>query len=265
GARLLAAEAAQKVALGIDPARDKKHQKYQARLRSEQAELLSRDTVEAVARAFVDRYLRPQRKQRHWIETARLLGLRPDPADPSKLMLTLNKRADGRTVLGNWVLGEWRHKTVHEITRRDVRDLLNKIVAAGSPFAANRVLSAVSKMFSWAVEQDIVAVSPCISVKPPSEERSRDRILSDEELRLVWAAAEAIGWPFGPITKLLVLTLQRRDEVSGLRRSEIQKPDRLWQIPGVRTKNGEKHDVALSGLAWSVIERSPQIGPDFVF
>jgi integrase len=250
GARKLAGEAALQVAKGIDPAKHKKREKHQARLRAENAELLDRDTVEAVARLFIEKYAKAKTKKRSWVETARLIGLKPDPDDPSKLVVTEK----------NWVLSQWRSRPVHEITRRDVHDLLDRIVSGGSPVAANRVLAAIRKMFAWAASRDIIAVSPCVGVSPPTGETSRDRVLADDELRLIWRGADVIGWPFGPITQLLTLTLQRRNEVAEVNRSELRLPDQSWVIPGERAKNGQEHEVPLSRPALDIFEGLPKIG-----
>jgi integrase len=82
---------------------------------------------------------------------------------------------------------------------------------------ANRVLAALRRMCAWAVERDVIKASPCDAVKTPSVPRSRDRVLPDDELSLVWKACDAIGWPFGPLVQLLVLTGQRREEVAAMR------------------------------------------------
>ena len=79
---------------------------------------------------------------------------------------------------------------------------------------ANRVFAAIRRIFNWAVERDIIAVSPGHGLKPPVPEVSRDRVLGDDEIRWLWKAASDAGYPFGPIFKLLLLTGQRRSEVS---------------------------------------------------
>ncbi len=249
GARKLAGEAALNVARGIDPAKDKKQEKKKARLRAENSELLDRDTLEAVAHLFIERYAK--QKTRSWLQTARLIGLKPDPEDDGKLVRTDN---------GGEVLSQWGDRTVHEITRRDVHYLLERIVSRGSPVTANRVLAAIRKMFAWAASRDIVTVSPCAGVEPPTRETSRDRVLSDDELRLIWRAAYAIGWPFGPMVQTLILTLQRRDEVAGMSRRELRLQDRLWVIPRERVKNGQEHEVPLSPAAWALLDGLPKIG-----
>lgn len=251
GARKLAGEAAQQVARGIDPGKQKKREKKVARLRAEQSELLDRDTIEAVARLFIEKHAKQKTRPSSWLQTARLIGLKPDPEDDSKLVRTEN---------AGEVLSQWGGRTVHEITRRDVHDLLDRIVSRGSPVTANRVLAAIRKMFAWAASRDIVAASPCTGVSPPTSEQSRDRVLSDEELRLIWRGADGIGWPFGPMVQTLILTLQRRDEVADMSRSELKAQDQVWVIPRERVKNGQEHEVPLSPAAWALLDGLPVIG-----
>jgi integrase len=98
----------------------------------------------------------------------------------------------------------------------------------------------------------------------PQPEKSRDRVLSDEELKRVWEAAGEIGWPFGPIIRLLILTGARREEIGGLRWSEI-KGDRI-ELSGDRTKNGKPHIIPLSAPAITIIEGLHHVhGSKFVF
>ncbi|WOH55038.1 site-specific integrase [Bradyrhizobium sp. BWC-3-1] len=249
GARELAIAAARQVAKGVDPAGHKFRERAAARLRAENAELLEGDTVEAVARLFIEKYAKAKTKS--WDQTARLIGLKADPEDETKLV---------KTETGGEVLSRWGSRTVHEITRREVHTLLDAIIARKAPVTANRVLAAIRKMFNWAVSRDIIEVSPCAGVSAPTAEASRDRILTDEELRLVWRGATAIGWPFGQMVQELILTLQRRDEVSGMSRHELKPKDLNWIIPKERTKNGVEHEVPLSNAAWTLLEGLPKIG-----
>jgi integrase len=207
--------------------------------------LSDRDTIESVARQFIEKYA--MLKTRSWKHTAGTLGLKPDKH--GRLV---------RSASGGEVLSAWEGRSAHEITRRDVNALLDGIVSRGAPVKANRTLAAIRKMFSWAASRDIIPASPCVGVSPPTKEVSRDRILTDAELRWIWLACGKLGWPFGPQAQMLILTLQRRDEVTGMRRSEIR--DRLWTLPKERVKNSREHQVPLAPAAATLLNSLPVIG-----
>jgi integrase len=249
GARERARAAMRAVAEGRDPGDEKKAARRKA--------AAGDDTIEAVALKFIERYAKRSTRETSWIETARILGLRPDPEDPAKLV-----RKDG----GGDVLSRWKGRTVHDIKRADVIELLDGVVDRGSPIMANRVLAAVRKMFAWAASRDIVAASPCAGVAPPAPEIERDRVLGDDELRAVWGACDRIGWPFGPMAKLLILTAQRRDEVAEMRWTEIDFAARTWTLPRGRVKNDKAHVVHLSDAALGILRSLPRTkGSDLVF
>jgi integrase len=95
----------------------------------------------------------------------------------------------------------------------------------------------------------------------PTAEKSRDRTLTDDELRLFWKATAGLGFPFGPMFRLLLVTGQRREEVAGMTRDEVLLGgDPIWTIPKERTKNNNEHSVPLSPLAVEIIESLPRIG-----
>ena len=135
----------------------------------------------------------------------------------------------------------------------------------GTPIAANRLHSIVRKFFNWCVENELIAASPCAGLKQPASEISRDRVLSDRELRLVWEAAEKIGYPFGSMVQLLTLTGERRGEVANMQWGELDLQKRVWSLPRERVKNNRQHDVPLSPQAVAIIERIPRISDRFVF
>ena len=109
-----------------------------------------------------------------------------------------------------------------------------------------------------------LAKSPCDGIDPPSPKKSGERVLSDDEIGLVWQAAEKMG-PFGFVVQLLILTGQRRGEVAGMERQELDLAKRLWALPPARVKNNKRHTVPLSPQTLAVIERAPRIGDRFVF
>jgi integrase len=227
-ARKLASAALRAVAEGRDPAREKKH-----------ARVAKADDIETVTAQFIERHCNRSNRPRTAAETARLLH--------------------------QHVLPRLRGRPVREITRRDILDLLDRVVDGGAPISANRTLAAVRKLFNWCVARDIIAASPCAGVKPPTPERSRDRVLNDDELVAVRRAAAKIGGPFGDLVQLLTLTGQRRDEVAGMRWDELDLEAGLWILPRGRVKNDQGHEVPLSAPALAILQSIPRIaGSPFV-
>lgn len=171
--------------------------------------------------------------------------------------------AQYESVLRRLILPAWRSRTVHEIKRRDVIEILEQI-ALDRPIMANRTLGVISKFFNWLCERDRIVASPCAGVRRPSEEHARDRILSDDEIKRLWISCDAIGGPAGTCIKTLLLTGQRRSEVAGMRRSEIAGD--VWTLAPERTKNKQRHDIPLSSQALAIISETPAIaGSDYVF
>jgi hypothetical protein len=140
-------------------------------------------------------------------------------------------------------------------------------VDRGAPIRANRVFAQFRKMCRWAVSRGIIERSPCEGMTAPSQETRRDRVLSDDEVGRAWRAFDKIGWPFGPIGKLLLLTGARRDEVASMCWGELDLARRTWTLPKERTKNKREHVVPLSVAALEVIESLPRIEGEarFVF
>jgi integrase len=131
---------------------------------------------------------------------------------------------------------------------------------------ANRAFAQLRKMFRWAVSRGLLDRSPCDGIDPPSAEKSRDRVLDTEELHLVWRAADGLGFPFGPIVKLLVLTGQRRSEVGGMEWRELDLDRAIWTIPASRSKNKRQHVLPLSPEAVEIIKAFPRFSDSkFVF
>ncbi|MCW6506908.1 integrase arm-type DNA-binding domain-containing protein [Hyphomicrobiales bacterium BP6-180914] len=156
-------------------------------------------------------------------------------------------------------LGE---RPLSSITRALVSARLVEIARENGPFAANRARAALSAFFSWAIGEGLAENNPVAGTNKATDEVTRDRVLSDEELILVWRCA-GVG-DYGAIVRMLVLSACRRDEVGGMAWSELQ--GNVWTIPGPRTKNGLPHDVPLSLLAAEVLAELPRRdGRDLVF
>jgi len=148
---------------------------------------------------------------------------------------------------------------VGSIQKRDLIRMIDKILDDGSPVAANRVLAFTKRFFSWCRERDILEQSPAETIKPPSKEKVRDRVLNIDEIKSIWSASTQIGYPWGPIFQLLFLTGARLREVSQANWIEIVIADRALNLPSSRTKNKRPHQIQLSDQAMSIIEVLPRV------
>jgi integrase len=227
-ARREAQAALERVRQGVDPAVEKRFRR--------DAPLPQADTFETIAQDYVDRHVKKNGAAATYQEAKRDLE--------------------------HNVLPKWRARPIGSIARRDVIDLVDGLVARGVEIQANRTLARLRALFNWAVEKDRLSASPATGVRPPTKERSRDRALCDDEIRWFWHSCGELGWPFGPIFKLLLLTAQRRDEVGGMRWSELDLDKRIWTLPRQRAKSDRGHELQLSEGAIEILRSLPQIAGD---
>jgi integrase len=229
-ARDLARAAHLQVAGGEDPGAVKQAARTGAKA------LPARDTVEKVAAQFLARHVRN-------------LG-------------TVTRNEVGR-VIAKEILPAFRGRRLSEIKRPDVIEWLDTIVDRGAPISANRALSWFKGLCNFAVERGVIDVSPIAAIKPPSPEAPRDRVLSDDELRGAWEAADALEPVYGSFIKLLILTGQRRSEVAELRWAEIDLEKRVWTLPKERAKNGIERTIPLPDQAVEILKALPRSGSPF--
>jgi integrase len=235
-------------ALGLAEARQKAREAFQAVERGQDPaarklaiprEERGPDTVERIVDQFMKRHMEERRRSPGYI-------------------------TDTRRNFDNHVLPHWRGRLIGSITRRDVIELLDHIVDAGTPIAANRVLASISKLFAWAIQRDIVETSPAALVEKPGAERKKTRVLSDAEITLVWRATEALAYPWRPFFRLLIACGQRREETATMRWRDINKGEAVWLLRAEDTKARRDHAVPLSRLALAILAECPQ-GVGFVF
>jgi integrase len=152
-----------------------------------------------------------------------------------------------------------------KVDRSIIASRLNAIEAGVSSVTAARARVALSSMFAWAVGQGIVPSNPVIGVNKPPEPKARERVLSDAELAEVWAACRDDD--FGRITKLLLLSAARRDELGDLAWSEIDFDQAVINLPPERVKNGRPHALLLAPAAVEILKMAPRRAgtTDFVF
>ena len=234
-ARAAAQEALQDIASGVDPkAKRASREAEEARARL--------DTFSAVAEEFIARHVKKLRSGRE-VEAA----------------------------IRRELVARWGKRPIREISRRDVVAMLEDVVNSGRPFIAHHLLAYTRKLFNWAIARDIYALtsSPCDRVKPKDvigTREPRQRVLKDNELSSIWAATGGeLSYPFAPFVRLLLVTGQRRAEVSDMRWDEIDMDKALWTIPAARMKGDAAHEVPLSGLAMDLLSSIPRWKGPYVF
>jgi integrase len=226
-ARALARASIQKAQQGINPVRERRE--------IAAAEATGRgQTLAAAIDRYLERYAVKRMRAEYFAETKRTLDRDVKPA------------------LGS--------RSIGEITRGDIRELLERIVDRGSPSHANHCLAYLRAMLGWAVANDLITANPCAGLQMPSPKVERDRALDDGEIALFWRACDDLAWPFGPLFQLLLLTGQRRDEVAEAPWSEFDLDKGLWTLPRARTKNERAHLVHLSPAAAGILRELPRIG-----
>jgi integrase len=183
-------------------------------------------TVADLATQYLDRYAKNHKKS--WRDDARLLHRE--------------------------VLPEWGRRKAHDITRKDVLVLLDSIVERGSPIQANRILALIRVMFNWAISRDILEHNPCYQVKAPSKENQRDRVLTEEEIRLVWNACGQLDPVLAAYFQIRLLTAQRGGEIRAMHWNDIDMDTGWWTIPASIAKNGLAHRVPLSATVQQLLQ-----------
>jgi integrase len=152
---------------------------------------------------------------------------------------------------------------VASIKRVHVASVLSAIAKSSGPVAANRARATLSAMFRWAIGEGLCDNNPVTGSTKRPENAPRERALSDQEAAKLWLATS--DGDYGRIIRLLMLTGCRRDEIGGLKWSEIDVEAQTITIPKERTKNKQEHVVPLSDAAIAIIEAIPRRERDFVF
>ncbi len=183
-------------------------------------------TFAELASEYLERYAKPNK--RSWCEDQRIIQNKLNP-----------------------VLGRIPAK---DITRADVRRLLDDIVRRPAPVEANRTHALLRKLYNWAISQDLVEHTPCFGLPRPAKERPRHHVLSEDDLRRFWEGLEAEGRSTSAIFKLRLLTAQRGGEVHSMEWTHVDLESAWWTIPSEHSKNALPHRVPLSPPAIALLK-----------
>jgi integrase len=155
-------------------------------------------------------------------------------------------------------------RQIDSIKRSEIVRLLDKIEDQSGASMAQLVLAFLSRVMNWHAGRNDDFKSPIVRGmgRVKSSEQARDRVLSDDELRVIWRAAENTPGPFGHCVRFLILAATRRNEATDMRRDEVSNGD--WIIPAERMKGKREHVAPLSPEAKAIIQGIPKLGP-YVF
>ena len=189
--------------------------------------------------------------------------------------------AEDERIINKELLPAWRSHKAHEVTRDDVRRLLRSIADRPAPVMANRTLALVSRIFNKALEEGVpsIVANPALRLpKPGGDERSRDRVLTDEEIRQLWAVLEqvknlkrrsvadedtaAISPMIARGLQVLLLTGQRPGEVFKMRWAHVDLGARWWEMPESATKNRVAHRVPLTDRVVELLKEAQAHGAE---
>lgn len=179
------------------------------------------------------------------------------------------KEVEGK--LNKHLVSKLGTKALTAITRANAREWVEVVGSESGPGAAEEMLRRVKRVFNWAIEVEITELNPFDRVKLPSQYRpkARERTLTKKEIKAVWDAAKGMGYPFGPVYQLLMLTGQRREEISGMRRAWLSE-DNVLEIPSESYKTKRVQVVPLPKAAQDIIKALPEVDEeeetgDFMF
>lgn len=156
------------------------------------------------------------------------------------------------------LLPHWGRKLAADIRRRDVMNLADEIKERGAGIMANRTLSVIRRLYNFGIDRELVEINPASRVKPPAKEKTRDRVLDNEEIKTLWSKIEKL--PGDPATRLalrlILVTAQRPGEVASLAWEDIDT-EGVWTIPAEKSKNGLAHRVPFSPFALELLHALP--------
>ncbi len=170
---------------------------------------------------------------------------------------------------------KWGPRPITEIGSDDVKRVIRKAVERDATYQAFHNFALVRRLFNWAIGTDDygLQINPCDRLNSADligQRAARDRVLTDDELGALWRATERLGYPYGPMYRLLALTGLRLGEVCGAHWSEFDLAKREWTIPAERmkkVKGGAKpFMVPLTDAALEVLNALPRFqSGEFLF
>jgi integrase len=244
-ARQTAVELRNKVREGIDPAEEAETAKAQANAAIEAAAEAAKVTATYDFCAVVEQYVKRglAKKRRGW---------------------------EVERIIDRELIPHWGNRQITEITAEDIEERIEALVDAEKPEAARRLFEIIRRIFNWSLAQPrykkvLLDRSPADRMRAADligDKVRRKRVLTNDELRALWRAAERSGYPFGGLVKVLLLTALRRNEAANAQWAEFDLVNQQWTIPPSRMKGNAPHVVPLTADMIALIEALPRFAGD---
>ncbi|WP_170459637.1 tyrosine-type recombinase/integrase [Ruegeria arenilitoris] len=169
-----------------------------------------------------------------------------------KHLVQLRTGKERRRQLDNALKKHFR-KPISSLERRELQAFIDGVADSGAKVLANRYKAAISAFTGFAWRRGYTEQNVGAGLSNATRERPRDRVLSLKEVRAIYEASEFLSPLWTPLIRLLILTAQRRSDITGLREGEVDFEKRRIDLPSVRTKNGKPHIVHLSDPALDIV------------
>jgi integrase len=146
---------------------------------------------------------------------------------------------------------------VDKVSRKDIASRLVAIIREHGPVVAAKARAALTSLFAWSMQMGLIEHNPVVGTIQPDAGKPRERTLSDDELAAIWRACK--DDEYGRIVRLLILLAARRAAVGGMSWPEFDLERGLWTLPAARSKNGKAHTLPLMPIALDIIKRVPRL------
>ena len=161
------------------------------------------------------------------------------------------------------VLPRLGSKDISKVTKADILYIVDKIKDRDAHILANRVLQYISRFLKWCIGRGYLQVNPAANIPKPSKEVRRERVLSLAEVRLIYKACDYLGLVNSAFVRLLILSGQRRSEISNLAWEELT--DNRIELSATRSKNGKPILTPLTHYMKSTLEEIPRNNGRYIF
>lgn len=155
----------------------------------------------------------------------------------------------------------WKDKAIDEITMADILKVVEEIRERGKARQALNMAQKIGTFFHWCADDDLIPLSPYRPKRVRialGERQSRDRVLTDDELRAFWAATDEIDATYRDVYRILLLTGQRLNDIARASWSEIDLDKKTLTVPAERFKSDRDHVVPLTDDVVAILNSVPR-------